>query len=204
MRAILFAMLVGCAGMSSMEAVAQQSGFHPIYNPDKVKPEKPEKVKAKAGIIRAADKSKPLRAEIEEVFARRADAVKRRDAEAQIALLAPDFISIQPDGSTMNYEQVSAYMRRLSGQAVEMGDLRIEAEIINFIGNEAIIEARQHIPRRQRLADGKVHDVYTTVLQTETWVRTPDGWKERRCENEREQTFLVDGKPVNADGTPKN
>src|SRR5690348_5620812 len=112
MKSALAAMLIACAAFAATEASAQQGGFHPIYNPDKVKPEKPEKLKAKTGLIRATDKSKPLRAEIEEVFAKRVAAVKARDAEAQIALLSPDFISIQPDGSTMNYEQVSAYIRR--------------------------------------------------------------------------------------------
>jgi hypothetical protein len=45
-----------------------------------------------------------------------------------------------------------------------------------------------------RLRDGKIHDVFSSVLQTETWVKTTEGWKKRKVENEREQIFTVDGK----------
>jgi hypothetical protein len=45
--------------------------------------------------------------------------------------------------------------------------------------------------------------VYTSVLQTETWVKTADGWKLKRVENERDQVIEIDGKPANPDGSPK-
>jgi len=152
------------------------------------------KTKTKGGVTIVKDKTKPIRREIEAVFEQRVQAVKNRDAEAQIAMTSPDYSATLPNGQTLNYEQLKNYFRLGANQFVEIGDLKITAESITVKGNEAIVEARQYFPRKQRLRDGRIHDVLTTVLQTETWVKTADGWKLKRVEDEREGIFVVDGK----------
>jgi hypothetical protein len=59
-------------------------------------------------------------------------------------------------------------------------------------GNEAVIDARQTVFRVQKFADGSVHNVTTSVLQQETWVKTANGWKLRSVGSEREQSTIVD------------
>lgn len=188
MKLCYLIMLLALTGLSAISAEAQ---------------DEPIKVKTKGGVTIIKDKTKPIRREIEAVFEQRVNAVKNRDAEAQIAMTSPDYSATLPNGQTLNYEQLKSYFRRGAEQFVEIGDLKITAESITVRGNEAMVEARQYFPRKQRLRDGKIHDVYTSVLQTETWVKTADGWKLKRVENERDQIFEVDGKPVNPDGTPK-
>ena len=151
-------------------------------------------VKNKGGVTIIKDKTKPVRREFEAIYAEGVRAMKNNDVEAMLAKISPDFIAILPDGQIMNYETIKNYIRRGSQQFVEIGDLRLMVESLTVKGNEVIVEARQYFTRKQRLRDGKIHDVFSSVLQTETWVKTTEGWKKKRVENEREQIFTVDGK----------
>jgi len=165
-------------------------------------------VKNKGGVTIIKDKTKPVRREFEAIYAEGVRAMKNNDVEAMLATISPDFTAVLPDGQIMNYETIKNYIRRGSQQFVEIGDLRITLESLTVKGNEVIVEARQYFPRKQRLRDGKIHDVFSSVLQTETWVKTTEGWKKRKVENEREQIFTVDGKshdphkPYNPNDSP--
>ena len=137
--------------------------------------------------------------ELEAVFAKRVQAVKNKDADAQIAQVSPDYSAQEPDGQTLNYEQIVAYIRRGAEQFVTVKDLSVTIESLTINGNEAIVDARQKIFRTQRLRDGNIHDVATGVLQREIWVKTKEGWKLKRVDDLRERKILVDGKPLNPD-----
>jgi hypothetical protein len=170
--------------------------------------DEPITVKNKGGVTTIKDKTKPVRREFEAIYAEGVRALKNNDVEAILARISPDFIAVLPDGQLMDYETIKNYIRRGSQQFTEIGDLSITVESLTVKGNEVIVEARQYFPRKQRLRDGKIHDVFSSVLQTETWVKTTDGWKKRKVENEREQVFTVDGKshdphkPYNPDDPP--
>ena len=155
-------------------------------------------VKNKGGVLTVKDKTKPVRRELEAVFAKRVQAVKSIDATAQIDLISPDYSATEPGGQTLNYEDIKNYIRRGAAQFVEVGDLTITIESLTARGQEAVVEARQYFPRTQRLRDGKIHNVVSTVLQTETWVKTAVGWKLKAVSNEREKTVTVDGKPLDS------
>jgi len=162
--------------------------------------DKQYKFKAKGGRVVLRDKSEGsvfVRRELEAVFAERVKAVKNKDAEAQIAQVSPDYSATQPNGQTLNYDQIVAYMRRGAEQFVSVTDLSITIESLMVRGNEAIVDARQKFSRTQRLRDGNIHNVETGVLQREIWVRTVEGWRLKRVDNLREQKFLVDGRPYN-------
>jgi ketosteroid isomerase-like protein len=156
------------------------------------------KFEAKSGRIVLRDKSKScvlVLKELEAVFDKRVQAVKNKDAEAQVAQVSPDYSATEPDGQTFNYEQIIAYIRRGAEQFVNVVDLSITIESLTVSGNEAIVDARQKFSRTQRLRDGNIHDVVTGVLQREVWVKTAEGWKLKRVDNLREKKILVDGKP---------
>ena len=158
------------------------------------------KFEPKKGAVVLRDKSKScvvVLKELEAVFAKRMQAVKNKDAEAQIAQVSPDYTAQEPNGQTLNYDQIAAYMRRGAEQFVTVKDLSITIESLTISGNEAIVDARQKNFRTQRLGDGNIHDVETGVLQREIWVRTKEGWKLKRVDNLRERKILVDGKPFN-------
>ena len=190
MRLFCLIILLALVNLSAFSAYAQ---------------DEPIKVKTKGGVTIIKDKTKPIRRELEAVFEQRLKAGRDKDFDAQMALISPDYTATFANGTTWKYEQIRDHIRRLNEQTVRTEDITcgIKIEELTIRGNEAIIEARQYCPRKQMLRDGKIHDVYTSVLQTETWVKTADGWKLKRVENERDQVIDVDGKPANPDGTPK-
>jgi hypothetical protein len=162
--------------------------------------DKKYKFKAKGGRVVLRDKSEGsvfVRRELEAVFAKRVQAVKNKDAEAQVAQVSLDYSATLPNGQTLNYEQIVAYMRRGAEQFVSVLDVSITIESLMVRGNEAIVDARQKISRTQKLREGNIHNVVTGVLQREIWVRTAEGWKLKRVDNLRDQNVLVDGKPFN-------
>ena len=159
------------------------------------------KFKAIAESVRMIDKSKrcvSVLKELEAVFAERVKAVKNIDAEAQVAQVSPDYSATEPNGQTLNYEQIVAYIRGGPRQIISVQDFNVTIESLRIRGDEAIVDARQqNFARTQRLNDGNVHNVLTGVLQREIWVKTEKGWKLKRVDNLREKKFLVDGKPFN-------
>lgn len=159
------------------------------------------KVKSKGNVVRMVNKSKSLLnatlAELQTVFVARMQAYAKKDYETLVSQISPDFSATLPDGQTMNYEQIKTYMRRNLERfiSIESQSIAIENAIVN--GNEAVIDARQTVSRVQKFADGSVHNVATSVLQQETWVKTAIGWKLKSVGSEREQNTLIDGKPLN-------
>ncbi len=152
-------------------------------------------VKEKNGVTKIKDKTKPLRREFEAIYAEGVQNLKNNNVEAMLAKISPDFIALLPDGQTMNYEAIKSYIERGAQQFVEISDLRITLESLTAKGDEVMVEARQYFSRKQRLRDGKIHEVFSSVLQSETWVKTADGWKKKKVENLREQALTVDGVP---------
>jgi hypothetical protein len=159
------------------------------------------KIKSKGNVVRIVNKSKPLLnaalAELQTVFAARIEAYAKKDYDTLVSQISPDFSAALPNGQTLNYEQIKTYMRRNLDRfiSIESQSITIENAMVN--GNEAVIDARQTVSRTQKFADGSVHNVVTSVLQQETWVKTANGWKLKSVGSEREQSTLVDGKPLN-------
>jgi len=159
------------------------------------------KVKSKGNVVRVVNKSKPLLnaalAELQTVFAARMQAYAKKDYETLVSQISPDFSATLPNGEKLNYEQIKTYMRRNLDRFVSIENQSIAIENAKVNGNEAVIDARQIVSRVQKFADGSVHNVTTSVLQQETWVKTATGWKLKSVGSEREQSTLVDGKPLN-------
>ncbi len=159
------------------------------------------KIKSKGNVVRMVNKSKPLLnaalEELQTVFAARIEAYAKKDYDTLVSQISPDFSAALPNEQTLNYEQIKTYMRRNLERfiSIESQSITIENAMVN--GNEAVIDARQTVSRTQKFADGSVHNVATSVLQQETWVKTATGWKLKSVGSEREQSTLVDGKPLN-------
>jgi hypothetical protein len=184
----LVGILILGAGALAVPAQTPQQREHPEV-----------KVKSKGGVVRVVDKSKPALhaaiAELEAVFAARMEAYRNKDYDTQIKQVSPDYKAVRPDGRTMNYEQIKEYIRLNMERLVSVKNVQVKIENIMLNGNEAIVDARQSIARYQKLGDATIF-VESGVLQTETWVKSADGWQLRYVTNEREQTLSVDGKPI--------
>jgi hypothetical protein len=71
----------------------------------------------------------------------------------------------------------------------------------------AVADVFQEATRKRELA-GKLREVKTSVLQTETWIYVNDEWKLKSVDNVHDQKRFVDGKrvdptrPYNPDDPP--
>ena len=153
------------------------------------------KVKTKAGNVRVADKSKPVRQAIEAWYEANKEAFNRKDVEAIMRLRTDDFHTITPDGVTNSRAFMEQRTRnflsrieRFISQDFSWGDIHVEGDL-------ASTYVTQHTKRIQRLPDGTVHTVEASAVQRETWKLTPSGWLLYKVDDIRDKGILVDGKP---------
>lgn len=151
------------------------------------------KVKGNRTILR--DKSKPVRRALEVQYAKLVKAVREKDFEAFQALRTSDFSTKGLNGEPQSSEQMAARARALLERIQPPIDTSVTIDTINARGNEAVATVRQRFSRMQNVA-GQLRKVETSVTQDETWVQTPDGWKLKFVDNERDGMFFVDGKRV--------
>jgi hypothetical protein len=102
----------------------------------------------------------------------------RRDLKAILELRSADFSTIGPDGTKHDMPRDTEYVKQLVS-AVEPPICLINIIIDEKThGNEAAATVFQRLERRQSIG-GKVRNVLTSVIQTETWVKTAGVWKPR-------------------------
>jgi hypothetical protein len=66
---------------------------------------------------------------------------------------------------------------------------------LTLAGDTAHAVVDQRTVRQQRV-DGALHEVRTSVVQRESWIRTPTGWLLWRVDQEQPGETLLDGRPV--------
>lgn len=186
------------AGTGSAAAHAQQ--------PPQRRAQPEVKIKSKGGVVRVVHKSKEAVnaavAELEIVFAARMQAYMKKDFDTLVSQVSQDYTATRPNGQTVTYEQLKEYIRLNLERFISVKNQQLQIENIMVDGNEAVVDVRQTLSRFQKLGEGTIY-VESGVLQTETWVKTEDGWKLRGVTNEREQTLTVNGKPIDP-GKPYN
>src|ERR1051325_79814 len=85
--------------------------------------EKQCKFKTIGDSVQMVDKSKrcvSVFKELEAVFAERVKAVRNIDAETQVAMVSPDYSATEPNGQTLNYDQIVAYIRGGAKQIISV------------------------------------------------------------------------------------
>jgi len=136
-----------------------------------------------------------VRREIEDAYAKLAEAVETKSYPAFQALRTADFATIPPDG-------VPSPGSRMADRARAMLE-RIQPPITNtneileltVRGDDAIATVRQTFTRQQSI-EGTLHTIHTEVTQRETWTRTAEGWKLLFVDEVRDHVTLDDGRRV--------
>ena len=184
-----FALLaVALVGSIQFEAQAQE-------NQPQVRQDDQYKVKTKDGRVIVQDKSKPVRRDLEEQYAKLAEANKNKDLAAVLALRTPDFSAQFANGEIRNSEQMAAYSRILFEQMQPPIKVSNTIETLTVRGNEAIAVVHQKFSRMQMKA-GQLRKVETEARQRETWVLTQEGWKLKFVDDVHPGAWYVDGKRV--------
>ena len=136
-----------------------------------------------------------VRAELERRYAENATAFMKWDLQAIMALRAPDFHSVTPDGATQDRAAMELYTQGLLNGIKKWNKLTQTIESLQVVGDRAIVTMSQHLDRLALRSDNKVHHVQTWATQRETWIRVGSQWFLWRVDQVRNQRRLVDGKP---------
>ncbi len=126
-----------------------------------------------------------------------ANAMDERDLNKILSFRTADFHSIGPDGRVLDNIMMKEYSRQFITNNIPPYNIKNTIIKLNLSYNKivAVAEVFQEVTRKRELA-GKIRDVKTSVLQTETWIFTDEQWKLKLVDNVHDQKRFVDGKRV--------
>ena len=134
--------------------------------------------------------------ELEERYKENEAGFFAKDADRVMRLRHPDFHTITPDGTVSNREQMYERTRRFIGRVEKFESLSETITALTLEGDTAHAVVDQRTVRQQRFPDGTLHEVRTSVVQRESWKKTPQGWLMWRVDEIEPGQTLVDGKPL--------
>jgi Domain of unknown function (DUF4440) len=119
-----------------------------------------------------------------------------RDPDRVMRMRHPEFHTIAPDGKVSTREQMYERTRAFIGRIERFDSLSETITSFTLEGQTAYAIVDQRTVRQQRFPDGVLHEVRTSVVQREAWIKTPEGWMLWRVDQVQPGATLVDGKPV--------
>jgi uncharacterized protein DUF4440 len=138
-----------------------------------------------------------------------AKAMDERDLKKILSFKTPDFHSIGPDGKVLDNITMKEYSRQFITNNIPPYNIKNTILNLRLSGNNivAVVDVLQEAVRKREML-GKVREVKTSVLQTETWIFIDKQWKLKLVDNVHDQKRFVDGKrvdptkPYNPDDPP--
>lgn len=149
-----------------------------------------------AGVVKAQDDA-IVRKELEGQYARLIEAHYRKDLKAILALKTADFHTIGPDGRVNDSRMMEQYSRQFLEANKPPFTIKMTIQQLTVSENRLIAVAvvLQEVTRYREM-EGKRRKVETSVVQRETWAKTPEGWKLKVVDDVHDQRRWVDGKRV--------
>ncbi len=144
----------------------------------------------------AEDPLTVVRRELEARYAENEAGFFARDPDRVMRLRHPEFHTITPDGRVSTREQMYERTRQFIGRIERFDSLSETITALTLEGDTAHASVDQRTVRQQRLPDGALHEVRTSVVQRESWKKTPEGWLLWRVDEIQPGQTLVDGNPV--------
>ena len=136
-----------------------------------------------------------VRREIEAWYAQNTIAYQNHDFDAIMALRAPDFHAIMPDGAVRDRAVMETYIRGFLNGVKKWNRMTFTIDSLRVVGDTAIAIVSQYLDRMALRPDNNVHHVETWVTQREAWIRTRGTWLMWRVDQLRNQRRVVDGQP---------
>jgi len=140
--------------------------------------------------------SATVQKELERRYAENEAGFKAKDPDRVMRLRHPDFHTITPDGKVSNREQMYDRTRQFIGRVAEFDSLSERITSLTVNGDTAHAIVAQSTVRKQMFPDSTMHEVKTSVVQRESWIKTPQGWLMWRVDQIKPGETIVDGKPL--------
>jgi ketosteroid isomerase-like protein len=142
----------------------------------------------------AAQNANAVRAQLERRYAENAGAFKRWDINGIMALRAPDFHAVGPDGAVSDRKEMELRTQSLLNGIKKWNAIEQVMDSLRVSGDTAFVTMSQHLDRQALRPDNELHHVETWATQRETWMRINGKWYLARVDQVRNQRRLVDGK----------
>jgi ketosteroid isomerase-like protein len=143
---------------------------------------------------KAQNRDASVRAELEGRYAENASAFKSWDVKAVMALRAPDFHTISPDGVTNNRADMERRTAGLLNGIKKWNAITQTIDSLEVVGDTAFVTMSQYLDRMALRPDNQVHRIETWATQREIWIRLKGQWFLWRVDQVRNQRRLVDGR----------
>jgi ketosteroid isomerase-like protein len=147
-----------------------------------------------AGRVADTDTAK-IRKELEVVYQRNRDAFLRYDVAGVMALRAPDFHTVGPDGTARDRAAMEEYTIGILNGIKKWNVIEFTIDSLRVAGDTAFAIVSQHLDRMGLRPDNAVHHIETWVTQREIWIRARGSWLLLRVDNVRNQRRRIDGQP---------
>jgi ketosteroid isomerase-like protein len=135
-----------------------------------------------------------VRSELEKAYDDNKAAFLRWDFPAVMALRAPDFHTVTPDGATQDRRAMELYITGIMNGIKKWNEIDFTIDSLDVRGDTAFATVSQHLDRMALRPDNLVHHVESWATQRETWVRHDARWLLWRVDQLRNQRRLVDGR----------
>lgn len=124
-------------------------------------------------------------------------AMDERNLDTILSFKTSDFHAIGPDGKILDNIEMKEYSRQFITNNIPPYNIKNIILNLRLSYNKivAVVDVLQESVRKRDLL-GKIRDVKTTVLQTETWIYIDQQWKLKLVDNVHDQKRFVDGKRV--------
>jgi hypothetical protein len=136
-----------------------------------------------------------VRKELELWYQKNTEAFRNFDVAAVMALRAPDFHTVGPDGTASDRATMETRTIGLLNGIRQWMVLEFSLDSLRVSGDTASAIVSQHLERMALRPDNAVHHVETWATQREIWIRRRGQWLLWRVDQVRNQRRLVDGRP---------
>jgi hypothetical protein len=146
----------------------------------------------------ASDKLAGVRQELEARYKENEAGFIAKDPDRVMRLRHPDFHTITPDGKVSTREQMYDRTRQFIARIAEWDSLSETITSLTLNGDTAQAIVAQHTVRKQFFPDSTLHEVRTSVVQRESWIKTPQGWLMWQVDQIKPGQTILDGKALPA------
>lgn len=133
---------------------------------------------ATSACVHPSQRTRTIRASIEQSIARSVEATRTEDIDAYMAEIPDDFVLYDESGAIVSQEQQRADVLRDWSVITRTIAISTTVDAIEMRGDTAIVHTSGRWERLMLRPDGKTTDVVlTTQKHRETWRETANGWK---------------------------
>jgi hypothetical protein len=136
-----------------------------------------------------------VRRELQARYAENEAGFFAKDPDRVMRLRHPDFHTITPDGTINDRAFMAQRTQDFIGRIERFDSLTERIQSVTLSGDTAHAIVDQRTVRKQRV-EGNLHEVRTSVVQRESWIKTPEGWMMWRVDQIQPGETYLDGKRV--------